>query len=79
MLSACIFSPANVMKLLEIVRADETADDVVATSMALAVTIGKIATLVGVCPGFVGNRILAARQRRNIKSRQSRGFALGCR
>ena len=51
------------MKLLEIVRADETADDVVATSMALAVTIGKIATLVGVCPGFVGNRILAARQR----------------
>ena len=57
------FSPANVMKLLEIVRADETADDVVATSMALAVTIGKVATLVGVCPGFVGNRILAARQR----------------
>ena len=57
------FSPANVMKLLEIVRADETGDDVVATSMALAVTIGKVATLVGVCPGFVGNRILAARQR----------------
>ena len=57
------FSPANVMKLLEIVRADHTADDVVATSMALATTIGKVATLVGVCPGFVGNRILAARQR----------------
>ena len=57
------FSPANVMKLLEIVRADKTADDVVATSMALAATIGKVATLVGVCPGFVGNRILAARQR----------------
>ena len=57
------FSPANVMKLLEIVRADKTADDVVATSMALATTIGKVATLVGVCPGFVGNRILAARQR----------------
>jgi 3-hydroxyacyl-CoA dehydrogenase len=57
------FSPANVMKLLEIVRADHTGDDVVATSMALAVTIGKVATLVGVCPGFVGNRILAARQR----------------
>ena len=56
------FSPANVMKLLEIVRADRTADDVVATSMALAVAIGKVATLVGVCPGFVGNRILAARQ-----------------
>ena len=57
------FSPANVMKLLEIVRADETADDVVATSMDIAVKIGKVATLVGVCPGFVGNRILAARQR----------------
>ena len=57
------FSPANVMKLLEVVRADYTADDVVATSMALANTIGKVATLVGVCPGFVGNRILAARQR----------------
>lgn len=57
------FSPANVMKLLEIVRADHTADDVVATSMALATSIDKVATLVGVCPGFVGNRILAARQR----------------
>lgn len=56
------FSPANVMKLLEIVRADKTADDVIATSMALAKTINKIAVLVGVCPGFVGNRILFARQ-----------------
>jgi len=56
------FSPANVMKLLEIVRAAHTADDVVATSMALAQKINKIAALVGVCPGFVGNRILFARQ-----------------
>jgi 3-hydroxyacyl-CoA dehydrogenase len=56
------FSPANVMKLLEIVRAKHTADDVVATSMDLAKTINKIAALVGVCPGFVGNRILFARQ-----------------
>ncbi|MGB7318987.1 MAG: 3-hydroxyacyl-CoA dehydrogenase NAD-binding domain-containing protein [Planktotalea sp.] len=56
------FSPANVMKLLEIVRAKHTADDVVATCMALAKDINKIATLVGVCPGFVGNRILFARQ-----------------
>jgi 3-hydroxyacyl-CoA dehydrogenase len=56
------FSPANVMKLLEIVRADRTADDVVATCMDLAKTINKIAVLVGVCPGFVGNRILFARQ-----------------
>jgi 3-hydroxyacyl-CoA dehydrogenase len=56
------FSPANVMKLLEIVRADHTADDVIATCMDLAKTINKIAVLVGVCPGFVGNRILFARQ-----------------
>ena len=56
------FSPANVMKLLEIVRADHTADDVIATSMALAKTINKVGVLVGVCPGFVGNRILFARQ-----------------
>jgi 3-hydroxyacyl-CoA dehydrogenase len=52
------FSPANVMRLLEIVRAQKTADDVVATSVDLAKTIGKVAALVGVCPGFVGNRIL---------------------
>jgi len=57
------FSPANVMKLLEIVRADKTAKDVIATSMKLAKQIGKVAVLVGVCPGFVGNRILAQRQR----------------
>ena len=56
------FSPANVMKLLEIVRADYTADDVIATCMDLAKKINKIAVLVGVCPVFVGNRILAARQ-----------------
>ncbi len=56
------FSPANVMKLLEIVRADHTADDVIMTCMDLARTINKIAVLVGVCPGFVGNRILFARQ-----------------
>ena len=56
------FSPANVMKLLEIVRADKTSDDVIATCMDLARTINKIAVLVGVCPGFVGNRILFARQ-----------------
>ena len=55
------FSPANVMKLLEVVRADHTANDVIATSMTLAKTINKIAALVGVCPGFVGNRILAYR------------------
>ncbi len=56
------FSPANVMKLLEVVRAEHTADDVVATCMELAKTIRKVGTLVGVCPGFVGNRILFRRQ-----------------
>ncbi|MEQ8610438.1 3-hydroxyacyl-CoA dehydrogenase NAD-binding domain-containing protein [Parvibaculum sp.] len=57
------FSPANVMRLLEVVRADKTSNDVIATSMQIAKKIGKIAALVGVCPGFVGNRILAQRQR----------------
>lgn len=56
------FSPANVMKLLEVVRADHTADDVVATSMDLAKKINKIGVLAGVTPGFIGNRILRARQ-----------------
>ncbi|MBN44703.1 MAG: 3-hydroxyacyl-CoA dehydrogenase [Rhodobiaceae bacterium] len=57
------FSPANVMKLLEIVRGEKTSKKIIATSMRLAKTIGKTAALVGVCPGFVGNRILAQRQR----------------
>ncbi|QKV53006.1 3-hydroxyacyl-CoA dehydrogenase NAD-binding domain-containing protein [Comamonas antarctica] len=57
------FSPANVMKLLEVVRGAHTSDSVIATSMQLAKRIGKVAVLVGVCPGFVGNRILAQRQR----------------
>jgi len=57
------FSPANVMRLLEVVRAKETSKAVIATSMQLAKRIGKVAALVGVCPGFVGNRILAARSR----------------
>jgi len=61
------FSPANVMKLLEIVRAKHTADDVVATCMTLARDINKVAALVGVCPGFVGNRILFARQKQANK------------
>ena len=55
------FSPANVMKLLEIVRGDKSSDTTIATSMALAKRINKIAALVGVCRGFVGNRMLAQR------------------
>ncbi len=57
------FSPANVMRLLEIVRTAKTGKDVIATSMKLAKTIGKVAVLVGVTPGFVGNRMLAQRGR----------------
>jgi 3-hydroxyacyl-CoA dehydrogenase len=55
------FSPANVMKLLEIVRADKTAPDALATIVELARRIGKVPVVVGVCHGFVGNRMLAAR------------------
>jgi len=56
------FSPANVMKLLEIVRGAETRLDVLATAMQLAKTIGKVAVVSGVCPGFIGNRMLSPRQ-----------------
>ncbi|MBM0104499.1 enoyl-CoA hydratase/isomerase family protein [Steroidobacter sp. S1-65] len=56
------FSPANVMRLLEVVRGAKTSKPVIATSMQLAKKIGKVAVLVGVCHGFVGNRMLAARQ-----------------
>jgi 3-hydroxyacyl-CoA dehydrogenase len=55
------FSPANVMRLVEVVRAAHTSKPVIATSLQLAKKLGKIAALVGVCPGFVGNRILYAR------------------
>ena len=51
------FAPANVMKLLEIVRGKKTADDVIATAMAAAKKIRKVGVLVGVCFGFVGNRM----------------------
>src|SRR2546423_14300878 len=50
------FSPANVMRLLEVVRGAETANDTLATAMALAKTIGKIAVETGVCDGLTGKR-----------------------
>ncbi len=56
------FSPANVMKLLEVVRGDKTADDVLATAMAIGKRIGKVAVVAGVCDGFIGNRMLMPRQ-----------------
>ena len=55
------FSPANVMKLLENVRGDASSDSVVATTMAIGKKIGKVPVMVGVCPGFVGNRMLFMR------------------
>jgi len=53
------FSPANVMRLLEIVRGAQTADDVLATALATAKRIGKVAVVAGVCDGFIGNRMIA--------------------
>jgi 3-hydroxyacyl-CoA dehydrogenase len=52
------FSPANVMRLLEIVRGRATSPDVIATAQALAKALGKVGVVVGNCPGFVGNRML---------------------
>lgn len=53
------FSPAHVMKLLEIVVADQTAPEVVATGFALGKRLGKVSVRAGVCDGFIGNRILS--------------------
>ncbi len=52
------FSPANVMKLLEVVRAAATAPDVLATAMAYARALGKVAVVARVCDGFIGNRMI---------------------
>ncbi|GGF58386.1 3-hydroxyacyl-CoA dehydrogenase [Terasakiella brassicae] len=57
------FSPAHIMKLLEIVRADETVDDVMASAMALARKIKKVPVQARVCYGFIGNRMLRQYQR----------------
>lgn len=57
------FSPANVMRLLEVVRADKTAPDVLATGLDVARCIGKLPVVAGVCEGFIGNRIFAMYRR----------------
>lgn len=59
------FSPAHIMRLLEIVRGDETSADVIATSQALAKRLGKVGVVVGNCFGFVGNRMLYGYGREN--------------
>ncbi len=61
------FSPANVMKLLEVVRGEKTAPDALATAMATGKKIGKVAVVAGVCDGFIGNRMLKPRQMEAMK------------
>ena len=61
------FSPANVMKLCEIVRAEKTAPDALLTAVAVAKRIAKVPAVVGVCDGFVGNRMLAQRGKQGEK------------
>jgi 3-hydroxyacyl-CoA dehydrogenase len=61
------FSPANVMKLCEIVRAEKTAPDALVTAVAVAKRIAKVPAVVGVCDGFVGNRMLAQRGKQGEK------------
>ncbi|HEU4696308.1 MAG TPA: 3-hydroxyacyl-CoA dehydrogenase NAD-binding domain-containing protein [Sphingomicrobium sp.] len=56
------FSPANVMKLLEVVRGDKTAPDVLLTAMQIGKKIRKVPVVAGVCHGFIGNRMLMPRQ-----------------
>ena len=57
------FSPANVMRLLEVVRGAKTAPDVLATGIAVARKLGKLPVVSGVCEGFIGNRIFSAYRR----------------
>ena len=59
------FSPANVMRLQENVRGAKTSDETIASTMALAKKLGKVGVLVGVCDGFVGNRMLYAYSRQS--------------
>lgn len=59
------FSPANVMRLQENVRGEKTSDETIATTMVLAKRLGKVGVLVGVCDGFVGNRMLYAYSRQS--------------
>jgi 3-hydroxyacyl-CoA dehydrogenase len=59
------FSPAHIMRLLEIVRGDKTSPDVIATSLQLAKRLGKIGVVVGNCFGFVGNRMVYSYGREN--------------
>ena len=57
------FSPANIMRLLEIIRGSQSSKAVLATSLSLAKSLGKVGVMVGNCPGFVGNRMYGPYQR----------------
>ncbi|WP_457935606.1 3-hydroxyacyl-CoA dehydrogenase NAD-binding domain-containing protein [Mesorhizobium sp. 10J20-29] len=57
------FSPANIMRLVEVVRCDKTTLDVLATGLAVAKKLGKLPVVSGVCEGFIGNRIFSAYRR----------------
>ncbi|PZO78065.1 MAG: 3-hydroxyacyl-CoA dehydrogenase [Mesorhizobium amorphae] len=57
------FSPANIMRLVEVVRAEKTAADVLATGLSIAKRLGKLGVVSGVCEGFIGNRIFTAYRR----------------
>ena len=57
------FSPANIMRLVEVVRCAKTAPDVLATGIAVARKLGKLPVVCGVCEGFIGNRIFSAYRR----------------
>jgi 3-hydroxyacyl-CoA dehydrogenase len=61
------FSPANVMKLVEVIRGAGTAPDTLLTALAVARRVGKVPVVSGVCHGFIGNRILRARQEQAIQ------------
>jgi 3-hydroxyacyl-CoA dehydrogenase len=84
------FSPANVMRLVEVVRAKKTRPDVLATAMAIAKKIGKTAVVAGVCDGFIGNRMINAYSQQALllleegatpvqvdKAMEKFGFAMG--
>nr|WP_321456575.1 3-hydroxyacyl-CoA dehydrogenase NAD-binding domain-containing protein [uncultured Cohaesibacter sp.] len=70
------FSPAHIMKLLEVVPVQETGDDVLATAFALAEKLGKIPVQAGICEGFIGNRILK-RYRAEAEGLVRDGVAIG--
>jgi len=67
-IGAHFFSPANVMRLVETVRGAATSAKTIATVMQLSRRLGKVSVLVGVCDGFVGNRLLYAYRRQTTSS-----------